>query len=182
MKLFRRMMLIVAATVVVASCVPGPGPGDPPPPVGGTTTTTNVTFACVGTGFASGSVVADQTLAVAITAPDEVDPGETFNFAVTYPTFVLAAGPVDLNAFTIAGITAISGSGGTLPASVSGSPVLWGPGSGTATIPPAVGSATAGASGSVVIETGSVSMQVGSTGFVCTPVGGGATRSIPIPF
>lgn len=178
MKMFRRTVLMMAATLAVAACVPNPPP--PPPPGGGTTTTTDVTFACVGTGFAAGLVVPDQTLTVSITAPYEVDPGETFDFVVSYPTFVLASSPVDLNFFTIPGVTQITGSGGTLPASVSGSPVLWGPGSATATIPPAVGSATAGASGSVDIETGTVTMQVGSTGFVCTPVGGGATRSIPI--
>jgi hypothetical protein len=177
---------LIAAGALLGACAPPPDTtGGLPAPVTEATTTVNVTYSCIGVGFAASvppAALPDQVVSVTIGHPTSPVHGSTFQVVVTNGTFALsAASPaVNLNAAGLGGQTILSANAGTIP-NAFGSPVYFTGNGVTGTIPWAAVNATAPASGaSMTITTGVVNILSGSTGFVCTPVGPSASVVLPL--
>lgn len=177
---------LIAAGALLAACSP-PAPPDTtgglPAPVTEETTTVDVTYSCAGVGAsAAAGVLPNQVVSVSIGHPTSPVHGSTFQVVVTNGTLALSPAPdfLDLNAVGLGGQTLLSASAGSIP-NAFGSPVLFTDNGVTGTIPWAAVNATAPASGaSMTITTGVVNILTGTTGFVCTPVGSGASVVLPL--
>ena len=160
---------IVAIGALFSACSSPatPPPGGPPPttlPPGAV----NVAYICQGVGFAAGPPLAVQSVGIAVTAPATVNPGQVFTVTANIaPITITPTNVVDLNAVGVVGAGALTITGGTGGAA-AGAPVYFN--GALAYIPAATASitTTAPSAGSVTIELGTISMLVGSTGFVCT--------------
>ena len=168
---------------VLGACAPeAPAPAPDPDP-DAVTTTSSVTLACAGTGIIGPGgaspvgPIADQTIDVDITLPASATAGDDFDVLVDVDnlTFAATGAPafVDLNAAGIIAEIDVAGANG--PATVAANNFV---GNGTS-IDLGVAATTATAvAGTNAVETGQIRIQSGSTGFVCDPLGPGATASV----
>lgn len=166
----------VALLGVACTPAPAPTPTTTTVPSGGTTTTTsNVNYDCNGVGLSSSAVIADQVTSVAVTLPNSVAAGATFSVGVDVGNLSLSAAPsfLDLNSAGVNASIAVAGANGPAVGPVSnfvgnGASVNLNPVSTTATAVAGVNTVTVGV----------LTIVVGSTGFVCTPIGAGASASV----
>lgn len=169
---------------VLGACAPAAPPTVPDPEPDAVTTTTSVELDCTGTGIigplGSNPVgpIALQTVDIDVTLPGSVTDGEDFDVLVDIPALVFAAegAPsfVNLNEANIIAEIDVVGANG--PALVGANGAFTGNGTG-ADLNEAGTTATA-AAGTNTVETAQIRIQSGSTGFVCTPTGAGASASV----
>ena len=171
----------LSAVAFLGACAPdAPAPTTTPP--AGVTTTTNVTYACAGSGIIGPGgaspvgTIANQTTSVAITMPASATVGTPFNVSVNVGNLNLAAAPsfLDLNGAGITATVAIAGA--NAPGSVAANNFV---GNGASiNLNPVGTTATAASAGAKTVTVGAINILSGSTGFVCTPVGAGASASV----
>jgi hypothetical protein len=153
-----------------------PAPTTTIPSSGTNTTTTNVLYHCIGTGNSASAVISDQTTGVAITLPTTATVGAPFTVGVNVGNLNLSAAPsfLDLNS---AGLIATIGvTGANANATVAANNFL---GNGASIdLNLANTTATAASPGAKTVTVGTITLVVGTTGFVCTPVGTPASASV----
>jgi len=173
----------LSAAAFLGACAPtAPAPTTTIPSGGTTTTTSNVVYACAGsgiigpTGASPVGPIANQTTTVAITMPNSATVGAPFTVGVNVGNLNLSAAPgfLTLNAAGVVATVAVTGA--NLNGTVAADNFL---GNGASIdLNLANTTATAASAGSKTVTVGAINLLSGSTGFVCTPVGAGASASV----
>jgi len=168
---------------VLGACAPAAPAPAPDPDPDAVTTTTAVEFACTGTGIIGPGgaspvgPIADQTVDVDVTLPGAVTAGANFDVLVDVDNLVFAAtgapGFVNLNAAGIVAEIDVDGAAG--PATVAANNFV---GNGLSIDLGVAATTATAAAGTNTVETGQIRILSGSTGFVCTPTGAGASASV----
>ena len=172
----------MGAVAFLGACSSPSAPAPTTTPPSGVTTTSNVVYACAGSGIIGPGgaspvgPIANQTTSVAVTLPASATVGTPFNVGVDVGNMTLSPAPsfLDLNGAGITATVAIAGANanGTVAANN-----FVGNGA-SINLNPVGTTATAASAGAKTVTVGTITIVSGSTGFVCTPVGAGASASV----